>query len=810
MRALAALISLLVAGVAHSQAPDLKDDLGRTMESWKGVTLLPDGRKGACASFQDPGGTIDLGACPVSSDSSFTLKLSIRTRMSKFATILMARKGGAVGISLTLGRAPGKIAFEAWSWESVKLVSSRRIDDGEWHDVEVRYDADGLAAALFLDGRLEAVRRIGPGQSPEAELRLGNNVGTHQPFHGDLDELWIKPGIEPTEAFGILAADAGIEDRSELLARLRGRDRRRLPAVLDATERRGALARMKDRRLRVADALGLLPEPPRTELDATCHGHVLGDGYRVERWTWATFPSERASGDLYLPDPMPEGRRPSVLNPHGHWGGGGRDPVVTARARHFARSGTLALVVDSVHIEDLASGVSSVGVMTWNNMRAIDLLVSRQDVDPTRIAVTGASGGAQQTMYLMALEPRLAAAAPICMISGFHEILDDRSAHCWCNHAPRIGFVSDPAEMCALFAPRPAFFGSVSGDWTKNFPKDDWPGLERFYRNFEAPNALEASHLDAGHNYDRPFREAVYRFFNKHLGEAFCLPVESEARPVRFDQRTMGFVPPRLDQRRLSAEATSRRPRFSSLSEAAPALPWRVRPHALEPAEAKAATSKGWRPFRAVPAASSDQRLMPRLSFLMRERRQDLPCVLVVSEAGKAGLVLESPEWLSELDRVLVADPRFLGEWQAESQGWIRNGILLGRSEAYEMAHDLANLASSVPGDRPVRLLALGWTAPAGLLAATLCPRIEMVVAPNLGKAYSEDGNRRPVAAEILRYGDLDRLIADLAKDRRSLRLGGVSPPILEKIRSLSGVEAEAEPLSESRIPSALAALPPR
>jgi dipeptidyl aminopeptidase/acylaminoacyl peptidase len=59
---------------------------------------------------------------------------------------------------------------------------------------------------------------------------------------------------------------------------------------------------------------------------------------------------------------------------------------------------------------------SSMGMHLWDSIRAVDFVSSLPDVDPNRIGATGASGGGTQTFFLMAVDERIKAAAPVNMI----------------------------------------------------------------------------------------------------------------------------------------------------------------------------------------------------------------------------------------------------------------------------------------------------------------------------------------------------------------------------------------------------------
>src|SRR5262245_315685 len=169
---------------------------------WHGAKLVEDGAHGNAASFDGGTAHIDIGPCPAASTRPFTLRASIRTRESGFCTILIARDGEAVGPALNLGRIPGHVSFEAWSWRTVRLTSRYRVDDGAWHQIEVTYDPVTQGAILSVDSVRQDAAVLGAGDARTASLRLGDNIGAVYPYRGNLDEVAILRHTAHPEAFG--------------------------------------------------------------------------------------------------------------------------------------------------------------------------------------------------------------------------------------------------------------------------------------------------------------------------------------------------------------------------------------------------------------------------------------------------------------------------------------------------------------------------------------------------------------------------------------------------------------------------------
>jgi hypothetical protein len=142
-------------------------------------------------------------------------------------------------------------------------------------------------------------------------------------------------------------------------------------------------------------------------------------------------------------------------------------------------------------------------------------VASLDDVDTARIAISGASGGATQTIMLAAVDDRLQFAAPSNMVSFIMQGGDV------CENAPGLRIGTNNVEIASMFAPKPMLLVSATGDWTRNTPAEEFPAIRAIYQLYGKAGNVETMQLDAPHNFNQPNREAVYRFFGQRiLGEA--------------------------------------------------------------------------------------------------------------------------------------------------------------------------------------------------------------------------------------------------------------------------------------------------
>ena len=330
-------------------------------------------------------------------------------------------------------------------------------------------------------------------------------------------------------------------------------------------------------------ATGLWPMPTQTPSHAVVHGKVDRDEYTVEKVYFESFPGHFVTGSLYRPKGR-SGRLPGVLCPHGHWANGrfydageksvreqieqgaekfeigGRHPL-QARCVQLARMGCVVFHYDMVGYADSRQlphrpGVreamntpenwgyfspqaearlqNMMGLQTYNSIRALDFLSELPDVDPERIAVTGASGGGTQTFMLSAIDPRPAVAFPAVMVSTAMQ------GGCTCENACYLRVGTGNVEIAALFSPKPLGM-TAADDWTKEMAAKGFPELQQHYKMLGAEDRVMLEPLTQfKHNYNYVSRAAMYGWVNRHLKLGLKEPiVEQDYKPLSIEEMSV-------------------------------------------------------------------------------------------------------------------------------------------------------------------------------------------------------------------------------------------------------------------------------
>ncbi len=156
----------------------------------------------------------------------------------------------------------------------------------------------------------------------------------------------------------------------------------------------------------------------------------------------------------------------------------------------------------------------------WDGIRSLDYLVSRKDIDPDRLGLTGSSGGGLVTSHLMALDERIACAAPSCHITHVREMLEtqgpgDSEHQVYGEITQGLGH----ADYLMIRAPKPTLICAATRDEIFDI-SGSWRSLreaKRFYGRLGYPERVDLVEADVVHGFFRPLREGMARWMRRWL-----------------------------------------------------------------------------------------------------------------------------------------------------------------------------------------------------------------------------------------------------------------------------------------------------
>lgn len=564
--------------------------------------------------------------------------------------------------------------------------------------------------------------------------------------------------------------------------------------------------------------LGLSPLPERTPLKATITGTLERDGYFVDLLHYQSRPRLYVTANLYRPASVKQGEKlPAVLYVCGH-SGRGRNGNKVAYQSHgiwLARHGYVCLVLDTLQLGEIAAkhhgtynlerwwwhsrGYTPAGVEAWNGIRGIDYLLSRDDVDPERIAVTGISGGGAATFWIAAADERVKVAVPVSGMADLESYVSNRviNGHCDCMFLYNT-FQWPWTRIAGLIAPRPLLF--VNSDQDPIFPMDAndriIARLERLYSLHEASDRVDAVVSVGGHAYRRDIRQAAFRFINAHL-KGVATPVTDSERDIVSEGRDPGAYPippeklrvfPTDDDLPVDQLNTTIDEHFVPIAQ--PALPEAGKLQSWQDKLRSELRRLSFAYFpETIPAArrleadGNAERMQSEESIAFTLRPADAKpasgktVVLVVLGEDEAGM---KPAWAAqhaEHASIVYCEPRGIGatRWTRKNPpNYVeRSHALLGRTvdagRVWDVIAAARYLRESAAGDRPPQIRVVGKGA-AGLLGAYAAilsddiAELTLVEPPATHMAPAA-----PQLLNVLRVGDVPHLLGLVAPRRLTI-----------------------------------------
>lgn len=295
-----------------------------------------------------------------------------------------------------------------------------------------------------------------------------------------------------------------------------------------------------DRLQRFRNDLGIPPPGGKTPLRPRITAKLKRDGYSVENIAFESSPGLYVVGNLYIPAHGPGAKLPTVVYVCGH-----SPAPLGAKVSYqhhgiwFARNGFIAFVLDTIEFGEipgihhgthdlemwhwLSLGYNPAGVETWNAIRALDYLETRPEVDRSRIAITGRSGGGAISWFTAAVDDRFHVASPVHGTWSIGPHIRDNTVreNCDCIYTWNAGLLDLPT-IGALIAPRPLMIVNARRD--VSFPPAGYEVVERqlrtVYKWYGAEDKLAAFEDNTGHEDTPAYRKAAGLWISRWLTDA--------------------------------------------------------------------------------------------------------------------------------------------------------------------------------------------------------------------------------------------------------------------------------------------------
>ncbi len=293
---------------------------------------------------------------------------------------------------------------------------------------------------------------------------------------------------------------------------------------------------------------GLLGELPWTHKPAAARliRQENHEGYVIERLVLDLNGLEPVPAILLIPEKI-KNPAPGLL--YIHWHGGmydlGKEQLLKgvdaqpAYAPVCAGKGLVTLAIDSwcfgerKHAKAGRTGEEDAfklmlwkgqvlwGMMMFDELRALDYLAARPEVDPSKIGALGMSMGATKGWWLAALDPRVRLCLDVCCLTDFDELIKEHNlkGHGIYYYVPSLLRHFSTAGINELIVPRPHL--SVNGRKDDLTPPAGVEAVRDYllplYRKFGKESDCRVELYDCAHQELPEMRTLILRWMDQHL-----------------------------------------------------------------------------------------------------------------------------------------------------------------------------------------------------------------------------------------------------------------------------------------------------
>lgn len=292
------------------------------------------------------------------------------------------------------------------------------------------------------------------------------------------------------------------------------------------------------------------PFPEKTPLNVNILRKINKDTYTVENIVYESQLGFYVTSSLFIPTKLKKKseKRPAIIYCSGHTDNGYRSPVYQQAILNLVKKGFIVFAFDPIGqgerleyfdpetrksiigardeehsysgAQPFITGSSLARYMIWDGIRALDYLLTRKEVDPGRIGITGRSGGGTQSAYIAAFDDRIKAVAPGNYITNFTRLIQSAGPQCAEQEFFNgIKYGIDIPDLLLVRAPKPALMITTTRDLTFSIQgaMETAKEVSRIYEAYDKKSDFSMVTDDAPHASTKKGREAMYAFFQKYL-----------------------------------------------------------------------------------------------------------------------------------------------------------------------------------------------------------------------------------------------------------------------------------------------------
>ncbi|BBE20206.1 hypothetical protein AQPE_4397 [Aquipluma nitroreducens] len=374
----------------------------------------------------------------------------------------------------------------------------------------------------------------------------------HSKEGGGKDNAWIQFNDAPNSLYHYIAGQAYplLDQRVSFVVGLH--------SLSDWQKRQEFL------RKTLLDIVG--PFPEKTPLNAKITRTIEKDSYRVEHIIYESQPGLYVTSSMFIPHGLKKGNKvPCIIFCSGHSDNGYRYLSYQNIILNLVKKGFIVFAFDPVDqgerleyfdpqtnmpkpggsdswhsysgAQALITGSSQVKYMMWDGIRAVDYVLTRSEVDPARIGITGTSGGGTQSAFIAALDDRIYATAPSCFITNYTRIFQSIGPQD-AEQNMFNGILSglDHGDLLLVRAPKPALILATTEDFFSiQGARETAKEVSNMYKAFGKEDNFSIAQDGGPHGTTPKNREAMYAFFQTSLNNPGN-PKEEKVEPLSTEE----------------------------------------------------------------------------------------------------------------------------------------------------------------------------------------------------------------------------------------------------------------------------------